>query len=109
MIKLLRSVMPLELRSDKSLAPLRSVRPSLLDIRFTGDPWVVDHADGSASVRLDNYRLARIQTLPFDLPSLNQLLLQLRQWQIRRRFYQELRRRAGSVSDGQYATNSPGS
>lgn len=100
MIKLLKSVMPSEPRSAKPLAPLRSVRPSLLDIRFTGDPWVVDQADGSASVLLDNYRLARIQTMPFDLPSLNQLLLQLRQWQIRRRFYQQLRRRAESISDG---------
>jgi hypothetical protein len=78
----------------RSLTPLRNLRPSLLDLRFTGDPWVVDHADGTASVRLDNYRLARIQTVPFDLPSLNQLLLQLRQWQIRRRFYQQLRSRS---------------
>lgn len=67
------------------LAPLRSTRPSLTDVRFTGDPWVVDQCDGTASVRLDNYRLARIQTLPFDVPSLNHLLLQLRQWQMRRR------------------------
>jgi hypothetical protein len=60
-------------------------------VRFTGDPWVVDHADGTASVRLDDYRLARIETMPFDLPSLNQLLLQLRLWQTRRRFYHHLR------------------
>jgi hypothetical protein len=78
-------------------------------VRFTGDPWVVDHADGTASVRLDNYRLARIQTMPFDLPSLNQLLLQLRQWQIRRRFYQLLRRRAGSVSDSRSVADASGS
>jgi hypothetical protein len=101
MIKLLNSAEPPALQSAKPLAPLRCVRPSLLDIRFTGDPWVVDHADGTASVRLDNYWLARIQTMPFDLPSLNQLLLQLRQWQIRRRFFQQLRSRAGSVSDGE--------
>lgn len=64
--------------------PLRSVRPSLLDVRFTGDPWVVDQCDGSASVRLDNYHLVRIEALPFDLPSFNQLLLQLRQGSMRR-------------------------
>lgn len=80
--------------SSRPAPCLRSVRPSLLDLRFTGDPWVVDHKDGSASLRLDDYRLARIQTLPFDLPSLNQLLLQLRLWQTRRRFYRQLRARA---------------
>jgi hypothetical protein len=75
------------------LAPLRSIRPSLLDVRFSGDPWVVAHEDGSASVQLDDYGLARIQTLPFDVPSLNHLLLQLRQWQMRRRLYRKLRAR----------------
>jgi hypothetical protein len=69
----------------------RCLRPSLVDLRFTGDPWVVDHADGTASVRLDNYRLAAIRTMPFDLPSLNRLLLQLRQWQMRRQFKCQLR------------------
>jgi hypothetical protein len=64
--------------------PLRSVRPSLLDLRFTGDPWVVDHHDGTSSVKLDDYRLARIQTVPFDLPSLNCLWMQLRQCRMRR-------------------------
>ena len=54
---------------------------------------MVDHEDGTASVRLNDYNLARIQTMPFDLPSFNQLLLQLRQWQIRRRFFQQLRAR----------------
>jgi hypothetical protein len=61
----------------------------LLDLRFTGDPWVVDHRDGIASLRLDDYRLARIDVLPFDLPCLNQLLLQLRQWQLRRRLFRQ--------------------
>jgi hypothetical protein len=93
MSKLLESVMPRVTHSHRPAPPFRSVRPSLLDLRFTGDPWVVDHEDGTASVRLDDYRLARIQTVPFDLPSLNQLLLQLRQWQTRRRFYRQLRSR----------------
>lgn len=109
MIKLLKGAKPPALQTAEPLAPLRCVRPSLLDIRFSGDPWVVDHADGTASVRLDNYRLARIQTMPFDLPCLNQLLLQLRQWQVRRRFYQQLRERAGSVSDGSTVANASGS
>jgi hypothetical protein len=62
----------------------------LLDLRFTGDPWVVDHADGSASLLLNNFRLARIPSLPFDVPAFNRLLLVLRQCQARR---QALRRR----------------
>lgn len=93
MLKLLGSEMTSSTHSPIVIGPLRSVRPSLLDLRFTGDPWVVGHEDGTASVRLDNYRLARIHTLPFDLPSLNQLWLQLRQSQIRRRLYQQFRTR----------------
>jgi hypothetical protein len=93
MLTFLKNPTPQALHPVKPLTPLRSVRPSLLDVRFTGDAWVVDHADGTASVRLDNYRLARIQTMPFDLPSLNQLFLQLRQWQVRRRYFDRLRAR----------------
>jgi hypothetical protein len=91
MVKVATIFMPRSKHSAKPLNSLRSVRPSLLDLRFTGDPWVVDHEDGTASVRLDDYRLARLQTMPFDLPSLNQLLLQLRLWQMRRRFYRQRR------------------
>jgi hypothetical protein len=87
--------MPRAVCPPRIAPPLRSVRPSLIDLRFTGDPWVVDQEDGTASLRLDDYRLARIQTSPFDLPSLNQTLLQLRQWQVRRRLYRQLRARKG--------------
>ena len=93
MFKLVESVMTRATVSPRSAPAFRSVRPSLLDLRFTGDPWVVQHEDGTASVRFDDYRLARIQTVPLDLPSLNQLLLQLRHWQTRRRFYRQLRAR----------------
>jgi hypothetical protein len=55
-----------------------------VDLRFTGDPWVVSHLDGTASLRLDNYPLVRLRALSLDLPSLNRTLLQLRQWQVRR-------------------------
>ncbi len=106
MLELLKSVISPSFQTPSPLSRLRSVRPSLLDVRFTGDPWVVDHADGTASVRLDNYRLARIQTMPFDLPSLNHLFLQLRQWQIRRRFYQQLRAR-NQQSQAQSIQNQP--
>ena len=91
MFELLESVMKRVTPSPRSAPAFRSVRPSLLDLRFTGDPWVVEHEDGTASVRFDDYHLARLQTVPLDLPSLNQLLLQLRQWQTRRRFFRQLR------------------
>jgi hypothetical protein len=93
MLKLLESVMPQAARSSPTPSPLRSVRPSVLDLRFTGDPWIVDHQDGTASVRLDNYRLVRIQTVPFDVPCLNHLLLELRQSQMRRRLFRQFRAR----------------
>ena len=92
MVKLIEKVMARS-PAAQPLAPLRSIRPSLLDVRFRGDPWVVAHEDGTASVRLDDYGLARIQTLPFDVPSLNQLLLQLRTWQMRRRLARRRRAR----------------
>ena len=57
----------------------RSVRPSLLDLRFTGDPWVSAGADGEAELCLGGYCLARLDVLPFDVPCLNRALLQLRQ------------------------------
>ena len=93
MPELLITRMPRTFSPSAVTPSLRSVRPSLVDPRFTGDPWVVAQEDGSASVRLDNYRLARIQSSPLDLPSLNQLLLQLRLWQARRRMARRHRSR----------------
>jgi hypothetical protein len=57
----------------------RSVRPSLLDLRFTGDPWVSEHADGEVALCLGDYRLVRLEVLPFDVPCLNRALLRLRE------------------------------
>jgi hypothetical protein len=84
MLKVIAGMFPRSKAARQPRTPLQCTRPSLLDIRFTGDPWLVDQLDGTASLKLDNYRLAHIQTLPFDVPSLNQLLLRLRQWQMRR-------------------------
>jgi hypothetical protein len=64
---------------------LRSVRPSLVDLRFTGDPWVVHHADGTSSLCLDDYCLTSITTLALDVPCLNRTLHRLRASQARRR------------------------
>jgi|GEM_PF-3466766 hypothetical protein len=100
MLSILKHPVPRTPDTAGPFTPLRCIRPSLLDLRFTGDPWVVDHKDGTAWVQLDNYRLARIPIMSFDLPSLNQLLLQLRQWQVRRRYYHQLRAQSRSRSDG---------
>jgi hypothetical protein len=51
----------------------------LLDLRFTGDPWVSECPDGEVSLCLGDYRLVRLEVLPFDVPCLNRALLHLRQ------------------------------
>jgi hypothetical protein len=53
---------------------LRSVRPSLGDMRFTADPWVVDQGDGTLALRLGDYNLTQFTALALDLPSLNHLV-----------------------------------
>jgi hypothetical protein len=58
--------------------PFRTIRPSLLDLRFTGDPWVVGRSEQGASLCLDNYQLATLSAVCFDLPSLNRTLCHLR-------------------------------
>src|SRR5437868_6273468 len=59
--------------------PRSMVRPSLLDLRFTGDPWLVDDEAGIASVCLDDYRLAQVCLLSLDVPAFNRLFLGMRQ------------------------------
>lgn len=93
MLKILENAMSRLTHAAPPSDPPRCVRPSLLDLRFTGDPWVVDQEDGSVSVRLDNYPLAFVQVAPFDMPSLNRLFLELRQWQIRRHRSRQFRAR----------------
>ncbi len=56
----------------------RSVRPSLLDLRFNGDAWVAEDGEGDVSLCLGGYRLVRLEVLPFDVPCLNRTLLDLR-------------------------------
>jgi len=53
---------------------VRTVRPSLVDWRFTGDVWIIDDGSGNLTVRLGDYELARIMGLALDLPSLNRTL-----------------------------------
>jgi hypothetical protein len=53
---------------------LRLVRPSLLDLRFNGDSWVVDQGEESFKLCLGDYHLASIRGVALDLPSFNRLL-----------------------------------
>lgn len=62
---------------------IRMVRPSLLDSRFSGDPWIVDRGSGPFAICLGNYPLAWIEGLAFDLPSLNHQFLNLRRYRAR--------------------------
>lgn len=71
-------------RPRRAVLPFPTVRPSVLDLRFTGDPWVVARADGGASLCLDGYQLTSLSALPFDLPSLNRTLCHLRRPPARR-------------------------
>jgi len=70
---------------------IRASRPSLIDLRFKGDPWVV--AQGTAaSVCLGDYPMAQIAVSPLDVPSLNRTLQQVRMGQARRNYLRRIRR-----------------
>jgi len=79
MVHLLPSPVQPSLSSHPLPYRVRAVRPSLLDQRFVGDPWVVDHGDGTASLRLDDYLLTTVCLCAFDLPALNRAWTDLRQ------------------------------
>lgn len=93
MLKLFDSEIDSAMLAVKLSPSLRGIRPSLLDLRFTGDAWVMEDEDGSAAVCLDNYRLTHILSSPFDVPSLNRQFLEMRQGQMRRRMYRQMRAR----------------
>lgn len=70
---------------------LKASRPSLIDLRFRGDAWVV--ANGTrASVCLGDYSLSQLSVSPIDVPSLNRVLAQLRLGQARRNYLGRLRK-----------------
>jgi hypothetical protein len=50
------------------------VRPSLVDLRFSGDAWVLDHGGELLTLFLGESPLVGIRGSALDLPSLNQLL-----------------------------------
>src|SRR4051794_380653 len=55
-----------------------TIRPSLLDLRFTGDPWIVPQTEGRLALCLGDYQLVRFDATPLDVPSLNFMLEQAR-------------------------------
>jgi hypothetical protein len=73
---------------------LRACRPALIDLRFKGDPWVVDSCEGTAAVCLGDYALLKICASALDLPSLNRAWLALRFGQARRQYTNQRRRAA---------------
>jgi hypothetical protein len=57
---------------------LCTVRPSLLDLRFTGDPWLVARPEGRLALCLGDYQLVHVEATSLDAPWLNSLLDQAR-------------------------------
>ena len=64
---------------------IRPRRPSLLEPRLVGDPWIVHEADSTLVLCFNEWPLAIVRGLPLDLPSFNHLLERLRNRPLRRR------------------------
>jgi hypothetical protein len=54
------------------------VRPSLLDLRFCGDPWIAEDAEGKFAIYLGNYCITTVEAGALDVPSLNSLFDMMR-------------------------------
>lgn len=70
-------------RTVKVTVPSR--RPSLLDPRLRGDPWILPRADGTLALCFDQWEMAAVGGCLLDLPSLNTLLHRARHRYPRRR------------------------
>lgn len=70
---------------------IRACRPSLIDLRFKGDPWVVVK-ERLAAVCLGDFSLGQVSVSPLDVPSLNRVLLQVRFGQARRNYVKRMRK-----------------
>src|SRR4051794_19755077 len=75
---------------------IRACRPSLIDLRFKGDPWVVLEQE-QAAVRLGDFSLGQVNVSPLDVPSLTRCLLQVRFGQARRNYVRRHRKLGGGV------------
>jgi hypothetical protein len=63
---------------------VRTVRPSLLDLRFCGDPWIEARRDGAVRLCLGDYALTGLSAAPLDLQALNSLFHGMRHRRPRR-------------------------
>jgi hypothetical protein len=84
------NVMTREQTSTARRVSIRACRPSLIDMRFKGDPWVVA-GDNRAAVCLGDYSLGQVHICALDVPSLNRVLLQVRFGQARRNYLRRVR------------------
>jgi hypothetical protein len=72
---------------------VKASRPALIDMRFKGDAWlVVLGTHTRAAVCLGDYSLGQVAISPFDLPSLNRTLFQVRMGQARRAYLRRVRK-----------------
>ncbi len=85
---------------------IRASRPSLIDLRFKGDPWVVDNGS-TASVCLGDYPMAQIAACSFDVPTLNRALAQVRLGQARRNYLRPRAQARRELNDPSHPPNPP--
>jgi hypothetical protein len=64
---------------------LRPIRPSLMDLRLTGDPWIGRATDEALSLQFDAWQMTAVRGSSLDLAMLNGLLDRLRSRAARRR------------------------
>jgi hypothetical protein len=57
----------------KVIVAVRAVRPSLLDLRLQGDPWII-YANDRAGVYFGRCQLTSLPAVPLDVPALNNQL-----------------------------------
>src|SRR5262245_66266311 len=84
-------VTPLNRISLSRRVTLKACRPSLIDLRFKGDPWVVQR-EKQASVLLGDFAMGQVNVSPLDIPSLNRFLMQVRLGQARRNYALKMRK-----------------
>lgn len=70
---------------NKVTFSIRPVRPSLLDLRLKGDPWILGHPNQTAGVYFDGSAVHSVAALALDVPALNAQLFAMRHRLPRRR------------------------
>jgi hypothetical protein len=65
---------------------IRPVRPSMLDLRLMGDPWIVDQGAENLALCFNDCQLASLRGLTLEVPSFNRILDRMRHRLPRRRY-----------------------